>query len=100
MTFLFVNFQGKEAEESLNVFYHLTYEGAVDLDSIKDEAQRHQMEQFINNFGQTPTQLLKTPHPKRKSKEELRLENIKPYHTLEMASVEVIQNSDLTIAKS
>ena len=79
------------------MFYHLTYEGAVDLDSIKDEAQRHQMEQFINNFGQTPTQLLKTPHPKRKSKEELRLENIKPYHTLEMAPGKVSKKTHYDI---
>ena len=82
------------------MFYHLTYEGAVDLDSIKDEAQRHQMEQFISNFGQTPTQLLKTPHPKRKSKEELRLENIKPYHTLEMAPAKVAKNNVFLLKNS
>ena len=57
--------RGKPAEDSLNVFYYLTYEGAVDLDSIKDEAQRRATESQIDNFGQTPSQLLKKPHPKR-----------------------------------
>ena len=31
--------RGKEAEEACNVFYYLTYEGAVDLDQIKDPTQ-------------------------------------------------------------
>tara|TARA_B110001452_G_scaffold51073_1_gene39011 strand:+ start:1349 stop:1588 length:240 start_codon:yes stop_codon:yes gene_type:complete len=32
--------RGAQAEESLNVFYHLTYEGSVDLDAISDERER------------------------------------------------------------
>ena len=56
---------------SLNIFYYLTYEGAVELENITNETERSSLEQFINNFGQTPTQLLKTPHPKRKSRNEL-----------------------------
>lgn len=32
--------QGKAAEEANNVFYYLTYEGAVDLDEIADPMQR------------------------------------------------------------
>ncbi len=32
--------QGKAAEEANNVFYYLTYEGAVDLDDIEDPMQR------------------------------------------------------------
>ena len=32
--------QGKAAEEAHNVFYYLTYEGAVDLDEIKDPLQK------------------------------------------------------------
>lgn len=31
--------RGKEAEAACNVFYHLTYEGAVDLDRIEDPTQ-------------------------------------------------------------
>ena len=32
--------QGKAAEEAVNTFYYLTYEGAVDLDEIADPMQR------------------------------------------------------------
>lgn len=32
--------KGQAAVEALNVFYHLTYEGAVDIDSIADPTQR------------------------------------------------------------
>ena len=32
--------QGKAAEDATNVFYYLTYEGAVDLDQIEDPLQR------------------------------------------------------------
>ena len=32
--------QGKPAQEADNVFYYLTYEGAVDLDDIDDPVQR------------------------------------------------------------
>ena len=31
--------RGKSAEEACNVFYYLTYEGAVDLDQIEDPTQ-------------------------------------------------------------
>ena len=40
--------------------------GAVDLDAIKDDIQRQAVEGMINNFGQTPCQLLKEPHPQRR----------------------------------
>lgn len=33
--------------------------GAVDLDAVKDEKERKAIEGMINNFGQTPCQLLK-----------------------------------------
>ena len=31
--------RGKEAQEACNVFYYLTYEGAVNLDQIEDPTQ-------------------------------------------------------------
>eukprot|EP00057_Strongylocentrotus_purpuratus_P026068 XP_011680542.1 PREDICTED: neurobeachin-like protein 1 isoform X2 [Strongylocentrotus purpuratus] len=58
--------KGPAAVEALNVFYYCTYEGAVDLDAIKDDIQRQAVEGMINNFGQTPCQLLKEPHPQRR----------------------------------
>uniref|UniRef100_A0A183SCZ4 DUF4704 domain-containing protein n=1 Tax=Schistocephalus solidus TaxID=70667 RepID=A0A183SCZ4_SCHSO len=50
--------RGKAAEEALNVYYYLTYEGAVDLDTISDPNERDSFESMIRNFGQTPCQLL------------------------------------------
>ncbi|KAM6169581.1 LOW QUALITY PROTEIN: neurobeachin-like protein 2 [Rhynchocyon petersi] len=62
--------RGPAAEEALNVFYYCTYEGAVDLDHVADERERKALEGIISNFGQTPCQLLKEPHPARLSTEE------------------------------
>eukprot|EP00164_Ancoracysta_twista_P003908 GFYU01005239.1.p1 GENE.GFYU01005239.1~~GFYU01005239.1.p1 ORF type:complete len:1869 (-),score=444.28 GFYU01005239.1:22-4860(-) len=57
--------RGEEAVTANNVFYHLTYEGAVDLDKIEDPMMRAATEAQIDSFGQTPSQLLTKPHPKR-----------------------------------
>lgn len=88
--------KGKPAEEALNVFFYVTYEGncifslhrfelfmyllinirrilydtdigAVDLDAVKDVKERKALELMINNFGQTPSQVFKTQHPSRAS---------------------------------
>ncbi|XP_023589323.1 lipopolysaccharide-responsive and beige-like anchor protein isoform X2 [Trichechus manatus latirostris] len=59
--------QGPEAVRSLNVFYYLTYEGAVNLNSIIDPVLREAVEAQIRSFGQTPSQLLIEPHPPRGS---------------------------------
>ncbi|XP_069067022.1 neurobeachin-like protein 2 isoform X2 [Pleurodeles waltl] len=59
--------RGPAAVEALNVFYYCTYEGVVDLDAIADETERKALEGIISNFGQTPCQLLKEPHPARLS---------------------------------
>lgn len=49
------------------MFYHLTYEGAVDIDAIRDPMERRALERQIQEFGQTPSQLFTTPHPLRRS---------------------------------
>ncbi|XP_018596219.2 neurobeachin-like protein 2 isoform X1 [Scleropages formosus] len=59
--------RGQDAVDALNVFYYCTYEGAVDLDAIVNETERKALEGIISNFGQTPCQLLKEPHPPRMS---------------------------------
>ncbi|XP_061048536.1 lipopolysaccharide-responsive and beige-like anchor protein isoform X2 [Eubalaena glacialis] len=59
--------QGPEAVRALNVFYYLTYEGAVNLNSITDPVLREAVEAQIRSFGQTPSQLLIEPHPPRGS---------------------------------
>ncbi|KAI7902410.1 uncharacterized protein BX663DRAFT_435357 [Cokeromyces recurvatus] len=60
--------QGQHAINSLNVFHHVSYEGAVDLDSITDIVEKTATIGIINNFGQTPRQLFKRPHPTRSPK--------------------------------
>ncbi|CAM6104156.1 unnamed protein product [Calypogeia fissa] len=58
--------RGKPAVDATNVFFYLTYEGAVDIDSIHDPAMKASILAQINHFGQTPRQLFTKPHPKRK----------------------------------
>ncbi|XP_068657011.1 BEACH domain-containing protein B [Aristolochia californica] len=57
--------RGKPAVEAANVFYYLTYEGAVDLDTMEDDLQRAAIEDQIANFGQTPIQIFRKKHPRR-----------------------------------
>ncbi|XP_036143562.1 neurobeachin isoform X3 [Monomorium pharaonis] len=59
--------KGPEAVRATNVFYYLTYEGSVELDTIADPMIREAIENQIRNFGQTPSQLLMEPHPPRSS---------------------------------
>jgi hypothetical protein len=56
---------GEAAEEALNVFYYMTYEGMVDMDSISDPMERRAKLLQINSFGQTPALLFNAPHPPR-----------------------------------
>ena len=60
-------FSGPEAIRAVNVFYYLTYEGAVNLDTITNPTDRAAIETQIRNFGQAPSQLLTEPHPPRNS---------------------------------
>ena len=62
--------RGEEAEKAYNVFYYLTYEGMVDMEAITDPEERRAIESQIANFGQTPSQLFTTPHPKRLTEKE------------------------------
>lgn len=50
--------RGKAAEAADNVFHHLTYEGAVDIEHMTDKQQRAALESQINEFGQCPRQVL------------------------------------------
>ncbi|CAJ2641153.1 unnamed protein product [Trifolium pratense] len=57
--------RGKPAVEAANIFYYLTYEGAVDLETTEDDLQRAAIEDQIANFGQTPIQIFRKKHPRR-----------------------------------
>ncbi|CAM9446147.1 unnamed protein product [Lampetra fluviatilis] len=59
--------RGPEAIRAMNVFYYLTYEGAVNMASIRDRVTREAVEAQIRSFGQTPAQLMVEPHAPRSS---------------------------------
>lgn len=57
--------RGEAALEATNVFHHLSYHGAKDLDSINDPVERLATIGIIHNFGQTPHQVFQRAHPQR-----------------------------------
>jgi hypothetical protein len=57
--------RGKEAVEALNTFVHVTYEGEVDIHAMEDPIQRQSTIAQIQNFGQTPSRLEKSPFQQR-----------------------------------
>ncbi|KAI1190749.1 beige/BEACH domain-containing protein [Nemania serpens] len=59
--------RGEAAVENLNVFHHLSYYGAKDLDNIADSEERHATTSIIHNFGQTPHQVFARAHPPREN---------------------------------
>jgi len=61
---------GEEAILAGNVFHPMTYAGHINLEEIESLEERRAVEAQIAEFGQTPKQLLASPHPKRGSKYE------------------------------
>jgi hypothetical protein len=59
---------GELALKADNLFYYLTYEGAVDIDAMQDLEEKQSIESQINEFGQTPRQLFSRAHPPRSVK--------------------------------
>ncbi|KAG5519106.1 hypothetical protein PMAC_002193 [Pneumocystis sp. 'macacae'] len=63
--------QGELAIKATNIFHHLSYHGAIDIDKIKDPIEKiatignNSEIGIIYNFGQTPKQLFRHPHPKK-----------------------------------
>uniref|UniRef100_A0A0A9AX26 BEACH domain-containing protein n=1 Tax=Arundo donax TaxID=35708 RepID=A0A0A9AX26_ARUDO len=57
--------RGQPAVEAANIFYYVTYEGAVDLENMDDMLQKSAIEDQIANFGQTPIQIFRMKHPRR-----------------------------------
>ncbi|CAD7696355.1 unnamed protein product [Ostreobium quekettii] len=57
--------KGQAAVEADNLFFYLSYEGAVDIEKVIDPVERRALEAQINEFGQTPMQLFSQPHPPR-----------------------------------
>ncbi|KAK4502464.1 hypothetical protein PRZ48_005889 [Zasmidium cellare] len=57
--------RGEAAIEATNVFQHLSYGGAKDLDKIDDQVERLATIGIIHSFGQTPHQVFSKPHSYR-----------------------------------
>jgi WD40 repeat protein len=57
--------RGLDSVKANNVFHFVSYEGSVNLDKITDELDRKATESQIQNFGQTPSQILTISHPHR-----------------------------------
>ncbi|KAK3003294.1 hypothetical protein RJ639_018518 [Escallonia herrerae] len=83
--------RGKAAEEAINVFYHYTYEGSVDIDSVTDPGMKASILAQINHFGQTPKQLFLKPHAKRKLDRKLPLYPLK--YSTNLVPHEIRKNS-------
>jgi len=81
--------KGPEAAKSNNLFYYLTYEDAVDLDTVSDPVLKRSIEAQIANFGQTPAQLFTRPHPRRVP---VRPPYFKKARTLHTSSLHISQN--------
>ncbi|KAF1324550.1 Kinase a-anchor protein, partial [Globisporangium splendens] len=77
--------RGAAAVAANNVFFYLTYEGMVDIDSIVDPVTKSSMRAQIAHFGQTPSQVLRDPHPQRNTL-------VKP----QLPSTNVIESSSST----
>ena len=60
-----------------NTYYYTTYEGMCDPSSVEDAVIKEALEEQIRSFGQTPPQLLTTPHPARNSLQHVLNNNIK-----------------------
>lgn len=54
--------RGEAAIEATNVFNHLSYAGATDLDKIDDRVEHIATIGIIHSFGQTPHQVFQKPH--------------------------------------
>ena len=55
--------RGDAAFEATNIFHHLSYHGAKDLETIEDPVERLATIGIIHNFGQTPYQIFQKNHP-------------------------------------
>ena len=59
--------RGEAALEATNVFHHLSYKGAKNLDDITDPVERLATIGIIHNFGQTPHQIFQRAHPAKEA---------------------------------
>ncbi|KVI12402.1 Armadillo-type fold [Cynara cardunculus var. scolymus] len=85
--------RGKAAAEAVNVFYHYTYEGSVDIDAVADPGMKAAILAQINHFGQTPKQLFQRPHVKRRTDRKPPLNPLKLSARLSPHEIRKIESS-------
>lgn len=85
---------GVEALKAKNLFYHLCYEGAIDLENINDLAKRHALEVQISEFGQIPKQLFTKPHVQKIVPKPIQMRKMSSFETKSFAEDETDTNSD------
>lgn len=85
--------RGQAAVDSVNVFYYLTYEGQIDIQSIEDSLTRSAAIEQIKSFGQTPSQLFsKNLHPMRMAYPET------PAIYLDYSRIKILERSQKSYA--
>jgi hypothetical protein len=100
--------RGQAAIDALNVFHYATYEGILDLDSMAEEdpVRFESTKIQINEFGQTPTQIMMAPHPPRNVSNELsvnvfdRIDDLKCYSTVQLTVPRLALTSSSAMAAS
>lgn len=68
--------RGEAALEATNVFHHLSYQGAKDLEAMQDSHEKLATISFIHNFGQTPHQVFTRAHPRKAEDEKTRMSRL------------------------
>lgn len=84
--------RGEEAVKANNVFHHVCYEGAVNLECIYDMNDRHALEVQIMEFGQVPKQLFTKPHVRKIMPHIAKpLSSLQDKDTYKMECIDVLQ---------
>lgn len=86
--------RGDEALKANNLFFHLCYEGAIDLDNINDLAKRHALEVQISEFGQIPKQLFTKPHVQKIVPKPIQMRKLSSTDADSLAEDETDTNSE------
>ncbi|KAL5271329.1 hypothetical protein ACHWQZ_G001835 [Mnemiopsis leidyi] len=93
-----VSQRGDQAEAAINSFYYTTYEGLCDPSQVEDPVIKEALEEQIRSFGQTPPQLLTTPHPARNSIQHVLNANIKNLNGI-VSVLNPVKDQPVTVVK-
>lgn len=107
--------RGEEALLADNLFYHLTYEGALDLESDlspgphssqrtqgqnRKMMEREAIDVQIQEFGQTPKQLFSFPHPRRGDASAIHVPSHTPEAAVATAAARQVKSESVAAGKA